>query len=134
MLAMSIAAHGPLPVNSLLRTTLTYACLLLTMAHVDRRAKCRRLSEQCWRLRHVHADLRRRSFLHWIVCGIDVRDAPRPYPVHLNDRLLFRPAKVVRLRRHDGDASRRQRFGLGRIELVAGAEMERAGNHRDVLD
>src|SRR6266568_4900361 len=87
------------------------------------------------RITAAGADLRRsRSFLHWIVCGIDVRDAPRPYPVHLNDRLLFRPAKVVRLGRHDGNASRRQWFGLCHIELVAGPEVERAGNHRDMLD
>ena len=54
--------------------------------------------------------------------------------MYLNDRFFFRPDKMVRLGLHDDNASSRQWFGLCRIELVADAEIDRAGNNRGMFD
>src|SRR5206468_12959893 len=118
MLMVSVSADVPCPPNA---------------PHQPRRTRRCDVSQPVAR-RRLHADVRRRLFLPRIVRWIDVGDTPRSYTVHLNDRLVLRPAEVVRLWLHDGDASSRQAFALGLIELVADAEIKRAGTHRDVLD
>src|ERR1041385_1843214 len=67
------------------------------------------------------------------VRGIDVVKLPWPRGVDLKHRLFLRPGEVVHLRRHDPETAGRQRRSLVFVELVAKAEVERAGEDRHVL-
>src|SRR5229473_2145638 len=74
------------------------------------------------------------SFYPRVICRVDVGDAPGPHSVELDDDFLLGPDKVVGLWLHDADASRRQRRRLLLVELVAGAHVDGAGQHRNALD
>ena len=52
----------------------------------------------------------------------------------LDDRFFFRPAEMVGLGLHDGDGFLPLRLGFRRVELVSCAHIERARNHRDMLN
>ena len=66
-------------------------------------------------------------FFSRIVRRVDVIDRPGSYPMHLHDRFLFGPAKMVRLRLHNPHTASRERLGLCRIQLVASAHPIFAG-------
>src|SRR6185369_10293179 len=67
-----------------------------------------------------------------VICRIHVGHPPGANTVRLDDRLAPSPIKVGSSARDDDEASGWHRFGCVRIELVAPADVERAGDHGEV--
>src|SRR5579862_2688671 len=68
-----------------------------------------------------------------IVGGIDISDVERSGGVHLNDRFAARPAIMVHPLRHVDEPAGLQRLAFLRIELVAHAKVQRAGDDRHIF-
>src|ERR1700730_5652654 len=72
-------------------------------------------------------------FVLRVVYRIDVGYRPGSDTVDLADGLFSVPDKVVRPGRHDCDAAGRQCAALARVEFVAHAHVQCAGDYGDVL-
>src|SRR5438132_2060209 len=100
--------------------------------------KLRRAEEEFHSLmyarRQLQAPVRPHAWLLFprVICGIDVGHPPGANPVRLDDRLPLSPIKMGSSFRDDDEASGRHGFGCVHIELVAEANVERAGDHSEV--
>src|SRR5262245_47150659 len=72
-------------------------------------------------------------FVSRIVCGIYVLDRPRPYPVKLKHRFALGPNEMLYASRPVAVGPGWHAFRRLFIELVAHADVEGAGDHRDPL-
>src|SRR5947208_16190491 len=68
-----------------------------------------------------------------VVSRVDIGDREWPVAIHLDNGFLASPAIMMHALGHVDIATGLERFAFLRVELVAHAKVERAGNHRHVF-